>query len=419
MRPKSYDKSIIRTNKSTIERFLPIVASIWFFKVLNSYLVWNFLAPVFHFLPALLVLWGTFLLSDRLSSSRYNRILCLCTFLYYIWIVIARSESFASLIKISTDYVPFLCIILWPTELQIKTYRTIRKVIIFFAIGSAILSVLILLGFHERIPHLVLPAREVLHERLGIYYHLYFFFIADVSPIMGVSSRACGMLQEPGHFAILLGIIYLIDRLSNQKLNNWIVICGLLTFSSTFFLIVLFTEIHHLFSLKGVRTFSLFMIAFIVFIFVLFHFLPTGIQDQIYYYAYGRNLEKVLEAYNETSSLTGALDERASDYSIANYEKMSPMQYLFGGGYRDVGYALSDYRGMILDIGVWGMSLAIISYLCILIKTPFKLKMALGFVFFLVIIHRSWMLYQPYIFIMAFMAVVAYRMSQENVCNDI
>lgn len=411
--------SMTLAKSGAIEKYLPIFATFWFFVVLNSYLVWTSLAPVVHFLPALLVVWGTLVISNQLSSSRYNRILFLSILIYYFWIVMTKGLTIGSVVKLSTDYIPFLCIIIWPSELLIKTYRIIRKVIIFYAIGSAIMSVLILLGLNERIPHLVLPARESLHVKLGVVYHLYVLFIADCSPVTGVSARACGMLQEPGHFAILLGFIYLIDRLSGQKLNYWIVICGLLTFSSTFVLIVIFTEIHHLLSWKGVRNVVMFVLFLLLFLIVLYSFLPTGIQDQIYYYTYGRNLEKVLAALNETASLTSALDERASYYSIAIYEKMSTIQYIFGGGFRTRADVLSDYRGLIMDIGIFGMFLAIISYMSILVNTPFKLKIALGFAFFLIIIHRSWMLFQPYIFFEAFMAVIAYRMSQEHVYNVI
>ena len=64
---------------------------------------------------------------------------------------------------------------------------------------------------------------------------------------------------------------------------------------------------------------------------------------------------------------------------------------------------------MILDMGVLGMCLAIIAYISIMINTPIKIKIALSFAFFLIIIHRSWMLYQPYIFFQAYIAVIAYR----------
>ena len=157
------------------------------------------------------------------------------------------------------------------------------------------------------------------------------------------------------------------------------------------------------------------MFVLLLIIIGLYFFLPTGLKDQLYHFAYGRNLEKVVEAFNETSSLTGALDERANNFSIAYYEKMSTMQYFLGGGTKNPGYALSDYRGMILNIGFLGMILAIISYLSIFINTPFKLKIALALTFFLVLIHRSWMLFQPYLFFQAFMAVITYRMSRESI----
>lgn len=399
---------------STIEQWLPPIAALWFFVVINSFIIWNPLAPVLHAFPAVLIVWGTFLISYRLSPPRYNRFLFLFIFIYFIWILISQCDGFGEFVKRSSDFIPLLCISLWPSDILLKTYKIIRGVFIFYAVGSSIISVLILLGLNNRIPHLVLPARETLHQRIGIVYYLYGVFIALCHPLTGVGSRACGMLQEPGHFAILLGFIYLIDRFSGRKINKWIVICGLLTFSSTFVLIVIFTEIHHLFSWEKLRKVVISLPFIIVALFVLYSFLPPDIKEQVEFYAYGRNLEQVVDAYNESSSLTGALDERANDFSIANYEKMTPTQYMFGGGYRDLGYALSDYRGMILDMGVLGMCLAIIAYISIMINTPIKIKIALSFAFFLIIIHRSWMLYQPYIFFQAYIAVIAYRKAVNN-----
>ena len=399
---------------SVIYKRLAIVATFWFFVVLNSYLVWNPLAPLVRLLPAFLVVLGTVLISRKLSLLRSRYVVLLFGTLYYLWILLTLSDDIAEAVRRTADYIPFLCIILWPDELLSKTYEVIRKVVVFFAIGSVIISVLILLGFGDRLPHLVLPPREALHERVGMVYYLYGLFIADCHPVWGVSSRACGMLQEPGHFAILLGFIYLIDRFSHRKINAWIVICGLLTFSSTFVLIVLFTELHNIFTWKFLKKFLIALPLIIFGVVVIIKCLPSEFQEQIEYYAYGRNLERVVEAFSESSSLDAALDERASDYSIANYEKMSPTQRLFGGGYKDVGYALSDYRGLILDMGIVGMALAILFFLAILFHTPFSLKIALGLSFFLIVLHRSWMLYPPYIFFLAFMAVLAYRSARRE-----
>lgn len=394
--------------KETIVKCLPVMAAIWFFVVIDSYLVWTSLAPVMHFIPAILVVWGTVQISNKLSLSCNRRVLFICILIYYFWIVISFCNEVGQFVKRSTDYVPMLCIVLWPNDLLLRIYKIIRKVVVFFAIGSSILSVLIFLGLNDLLPHIVLPAREALHVRIGAVYHLYGLFIADCFVSSGVSSRACGMLQEPGHFAILLGFIYLIDRFRAKTINYWIVICGLFTFSSAFVLIVFFTEIHRLFSLKNLKKIVVAIPFILLLSIVLFKCLPTDIQEQIEFFAYGRNLENVIDAFKETSSLTGALDERASDYSIANYEKMSSLQYFFGGGHMDISYSLSDYRGMILHIGLLGMFLSIFLLWAILMNVPIKLKISVGLAYFLIIIHRSWMLYDPYIYFLSLMAVVTH-----------
>ena len=413
--------------KINIESILPLMATIWLFVALNSYIIWNPLAPILHIFPSLFIILGTIAISKKLRSNKYLLYLSILFLLYYFWILFRVYNSVATYVRFFMDFLPMSCIFFWPKDLILKTYYIIRKIIIFFAIGSAIITVLILLGFGERIPHLVLPPREALHERIGVVYYLYGFFVADCYPFRGVAGRACGMLQEPGHFAILLGFIYIIERVSNRKINFWIVLCGVLTFSSAFVLMVLFTEVHHLFVWKKLKKILLILPIVAIGLIAVYSFLPSDVKEQVEYLAYGRNLESVVEAYNESSSLTSALDERASDDSIAEYEKMSTMQYLFGGGQVDVaeGGMLSDYRGMILHIGILGLVLSAFLFFFIVRGTPLKVKIALLFAYFLVLIHRSWMLYAPpHIIFLAFLAVFSYRVynskrnSQVGIINE-
>ena len=396
------------------ERYLVITATIWFFVVLNSYIIWNPLAPVLRFVPALLLVIGTVQLPGRLRTTAKTRKLLICLSLFFIWVTIQLSENFLVVIRIITEFVPLLCIILWPRDLLYKIYIIIRKIVIFFAIGSAIVSILILFGFGERIPHLVLPAREALHERIGMVYYLYGLFIADCHPVMGVSSRACGMLQEPGHFSILLGFIYMLDRMGGIKVNYWIIICGLFTFSPTFVLIVLFTELNNIFSLKNIKKIVIALSLLILTSVVLYNSLPSSIRSQVDYFAYGRSLERVVEAFDQTSSLTGALDERANDMAVFRYNKLNSVQYMFGGVEKGEGETLSDYRAIILSMGLLGVLLSILAYMLIIVEAPFKMKVALGFTYFLIIVHRSWMLNYPYIYFLAFIAVTLYFQCKKN-----
>ena len=390
------------------ERYLVVTATIWFFVVLNSYIIWNPLAPILRFVPALLIVLETVQLSGRLRKTANSRKLLICLSLYFIWVTIQLSDNYLVVIRRITEFLPLLCIILWPRDLLYKVYLNIRKVVVFFAIGSAVLSILILLGFGERIPHLVLPAREALHVRLGMVYYLYGLFIADCHPVIGVSSRACGMLQEPGHFSILLGFIYMIDRMGGIKVNYWVVICGLFTFSPTFVLIVLFTELHNIFSIKNFKKIVIGLSIMIMSLVVLYNSLPSSIRSQVDYFAYGRNLESVVEAYSQTSSLTGALDERANDIAVLRYNKLNSVQYMFGGVEKGEDETLSDYRAMILSMGLLGVFLSTLAYMFIMVGIPVKMKVALGFAYLLIIVHRSWMLNYPYIFFLAYLVVTLY-----------
>ena len=387
------------------------MATIWLFVVLDSYIVWNPLAPVVRIFPALFIIVGTLGMSNQLRINNSSLILGLLTALYFFWVILLLSDSIAPIIRRVLEIIPMLCILFWPKVLILKTYRIVRKVIIFFAIGSSIVSILILLGLGERLPHLVLPPREALHVRTGMVYYLYGLFIADCYATRGVNCRACGMLQEPGHFAIILGFIYIIERLcyNKNKFNFWIVLSGVLTFSSAFVLIAFFTEIHQLFEWKKLKKVLLTLPIIVIGLIAVYNHLPSDIKDEVEFLAYGRNLESVIEAYNDTSSLIGALDERANDDSIAEYENMSTLQYIVGKGPMDEDGMLSDYRGLIFMVGLIGAIMTIIIYVFILHKTPIKLKIALGFAFFLVFIHRSWMFISPYIFFLAFLAVFIYR----------
>ena len=119
--------------KETIEKCLPVMAAIWFFVVIDSYLVWTSLAPVMHFIPAILVVWGTVQISNKLSLSCNRRVLFICILIYYFWIVISFCNEVGQFVKRSTDYVPMLCIVLWPNDLLLRIYKIMGNKCLSFA----------------------------------------------------------------------------------------------------------------------------------------------------------------------------------------------------------------------------------------------------------------------------------------------
>ena len=76
---------------------------------------------------------------------------------------------------------------------------------------------------------------------------------------------------------------------------------------------------------------------------------------------------------------------------------------------------LSDYRVMILLVGLLGMSLSIIAYLSILSRTTRSLAIAMFLAYLLVLLHRSWMLYEPYLYTFALFSVIVGSKSLQKV----
>ena len=246
-----YTITVVKT--SIIERWLPYIGTLWFFVIIESYLVWSFIAPLMHFVPSVMMIFGTIAIKNRLDYSKTKHYICVFLLIYIIWVLFTICDDLAQVVRRLCDFSPILFFIFWPRQLIHKTYMIIRKIVIFYAIGSAIITILILLDLNSHLPYFVLPPREALHKNVGIVYYVYGLFVTLCYPVSGIRGRACGMLQEPGHFAVVLGSIYMIDRFRKAKENIWIVVCGILTFSSVFLFTILFTEIKYVFSKKNVK----------------------------------------------------------------------------------------------------------------------------------------------------------------------
>ncbi|MBR5989815.1 MAG: hypothetical protein IK003_09865 [Prevotella sp.] len=270
-----------------------------------------------------------------------------------------------------------------------------------------------MIGLISKVPHFVVPPQEALHERMGCVYYVYGLFVTVQDPAQMLIYRACGMMKEPGHFAVVLGFIYLIDRYQGRRINFWLVLCGLLTFSSNFVLIAFFTELHNIFVMSNTRKIVKWFILALLAIYIVFLFLPSDIQDQIYYLFYGRNLEKVIDILSSSSSINEALDERASNLPLAIYNKMTFSEMIVGIGGFDTSYCLSDYRGMIMATGIVGLLLSNIIYLILIRGARKAVAISLLLSFILILMHRSWMLYFPYVYFLSMLAIATTSTQQQ------
>lgn len=398
--------------KSALERFAPICAVLWLLYVMNTIFAWFSFSVILR----LIGVTGILLASMRMKkhdTSKERRMMAVFVFLYFLWALI-KMGHFLAFVSVAMTFVPVLCLLFWPNDKLNEVYTLFRKVVIFFAIGSSIITILSFVGLTSFIPHFELPGQSALHTNKDDFYQVFIIF-PQLNTVSSVTMRACGMMEEPGHFAIVLGFVYLIDRYLHRKINPVIIICAILTFSSAFFLIFFFTELWNFFRYWK-KTILYLASAFLVGA-VIYTSLPSDAQDAVRFLAYERNLEKVTEAFSSSGSLDEALDERSNSYANRVYDRMSFGQKLIGDEW-DSDMILSDYRGFIVRMGLIGLVLVISISLASLTSVPLNLKVSLFLTLFLILLHRSWFFYEPFPYFMSFLACRLYRHRKIALCQS-
>lgn len=394
-------------NQSAFEyKILPWIVSLWFLVAINSFFLWWSFGRIFRFAAFFGMLISAIMLSKKSRVTFYNLIIFLSLLFYLFWLF-QFSGSIGKIIRI-IEFLPFFLLLFWPKENLNNCYILLRKIIIFFVIGSSVVSILSLVGLLQYLPHFTFEGRSMLHQSKNISYFVYGAFLT-----LNGSARACGPIQEPGHWAVIVGLFYLMDSFILQKRNYWMILGGILTFSSAFLVMFLATELLNLLSKKSFKKTKQFFFALIGLLIVYF-ILPQNIKDEFNYLFFERNLESVYENYDESGSIEGALDARASTYALSQYQNLTTYDFIFGSGIRDTSNALSDYRGTIMYMGLIGLILSIIPSVLILTKAKWRLFIALGVSLFLVYLHRGWMFFSSYIFFLAFMAVSLSSMPIED-----
>lgn len=406
-----------------MRKLIPYAVVLWILVIINSIIVWGSFSYVFRIAAFGGVVLSTFYLKTKLRVTNKNLTLFLITLILYIWISYKKCYNVNIFAAYFTNFIPLLLLYFWPKNELLKSYLLFRKCIVIICVCASIISILSLMGLSSWIPHYTMPPQSDLHERLGYFYDVYGLIVTINATNQFQEYRACGVLQEPGHFSIFLGFVYMIDRFMKLKANWWVIICGLLTFSGNFLLFVLFTEIkvivdnfleHKLNVNKYIRFFKYAAIIGSVG-FILYVILPRSITDQFYYTLYERNLEKVINTYEESGSLEDALDERANDYGEFAYNNATTEELIYGKGRRDYDVVLSDYRGLMMNIGLIGLIMVALVSFFIIKRCSWGVKVAVALSIFLIVIHRSWMCWAPYPYFFPFWAVALSTISIKNV----
>lgn len=398
------EKNSILGNTAGIVRWAPWFAVLWLLYAMNSILAWYSFGVIFRVVAATGVVLATYQMEDR-KITRQRGWIAFLTFLYFFWAVM-KMDHFIAYLSVAMTFVPFMCIVFWPDEQLERTYKVFRKVVIFFAIGSVILTALSYVGLTSHIPHFQMGAQSALHENRNDYYYVYLGLFPELNGLDVFFQRACGMMEEPGHFSIVLGFIYLIDRYTHRRINPMIILGAIFAFSSAFFLIMLFTEFWNI--IISWKKALLYLCCAAALGTIVYKALPKDMQEIVYFLAYERNMEQVVDSFEKSGSLNEALDERANEMGQNVYDRLSFEQKLVGGeGGRFL--ILSDYRGFIVAMGYIGLWIVILISLLTLSGVPPLLRISLFLSLFMIMLHRSWFFYEPFPYLMSFMACALYQ----------
>lgn len=396
--------------QSVVIRVAPFCAVLWLLYVMNTVFAW---IP-FHVILRLIGVSGVFAASLLMKNREVTNLrirIAFLVFCYFLWTVV-KMEHAVAYISVAIDFSPLMCILFWPANMLKDIYTIFRKIVIFFAIGSTIITLLYYVGQLSHIPHFELPSQSSLHENHQDYYNVYIIFPELIAP-GSFTRRACGMMEEPGHFGIVLGYVYLIDRYTHRRIHPAIFVCAILTFSSTFFLILFFTEIWNF--IRYWKKTLLYTVSAAILAVVVFQALPRDMQDVVKFLAFERNMEQVTETFENSGSLTEALDERSNDLGNLVYDRMSFSKKIVGGEW-DGDIVLSDYRGFIVTHGLIGIVIIILVSLASLHGATFQLKMSLFLTMFLIMLHRAWFFYEPFPYFMAFIACSLQKTTLQQSC---
>lgn len=391
----------------------------WLFVVLDSFFIWNSYEGLISAFSYLGIIFITVLYARQgglnVDSKSFFSIFFVC--LFFLWKLFIYNGNINGYVRHFLSMASLLSIMTWPVGQYEKIYNLFRKAIIFFSIGSSTIFLLSVRGLLQYIPYFELPARSPLHESLGIVYHVYGCFVLNYGELEFLP-RACGMLQEPGHFAIILGFVYLIDRIMRRKVSPWVVICGFLTFSPNFPIILVIAEMYNLFKIENfLRVIKVLAIIIVVGV-VSYSFLSKESQEDIRYMFYERNFETVVDAYMSSGSLAEALDERTSSSGDDALKDINASNMLVGLGHDETLITLSDYRGVILQYGVIGLLLIVMAIIFVSYRFTIRQRVQVLAFLFLVLIQRSWMFYASYFYFLPYMCSLLFSEQSMNYDYD-
>ena len=391
-----------------VEKLAALCALIWFVFIIDACFTWFLSWHVRYAIGFPLVLYSTIVLKreQRLVLTKQRRI---CVLLLVLLIILQTIDyRYTALLC----YGPLALILLWDEQVLLKLYNYIKRFIVFYAVVSIIVVVLVLTDTWSFLPHIELPPQDIVQENLNTTNHFFGLFVIPQYGYEMSFYRAMGPLREGGHFSIFLGFIYFIERCVGHRRNIWIIIAGLLTLSPNFVFFYITAEGYVALSRKKAIRFLLQTVGFVAVIVAAVWFSPDSIKEELVKIVLERSLQE--NVGNMDSNGFMALLEGRTDLGgeliYAKFVKRAGLiTKLKGMSVVDGDFVLSDFRLLIILYGYIGMLLFLgISYVIGKMSQNIFYGICVFILGIFVMISRAWMLQQAYVWTMMFMASIVF-----------
>ena len=155
---------------SGIVKWAPWFAVLWLLFAINSVLAWYSFGVFIRVIAAVGVVFASYQMKDHVITKKRGWI-AFVTFIYMLW-ALMKMDHFLAYLSVVMTFIPFISIVFWSDAQLKRLYSIFRKVVIFFAIGSIVLTALSYVGLTSSIPHIEIGAQSALHENRNDYYYV-------------------------------------------------------------------------------------------------------------------------------------------------------------------------------------------------------------------------------------------------------
>lgn len=384
-----------------VDRIAALCGMIWFIFIIDACFTWFIENSVFRsVIGSFFVFFATFFLQGKngLIISKQRHILSAPLLVLALFMVVVKTNVFQIF-----RYLPLICVVYWRESVLSQMYCYFRKFVLFYCIISLFAEILVFSRMWISLPHILLPPQDYIQEHSGLVNYYYGLFCIPAPDTSLSFYRACGPLREGGHWILFIGFVYFTEKALRGKRNIWLIICGILTLSPNFILILLLTEIYCAIKQKKIFRPLLNIVGIFGVIVILFLIAPQYIKDNIIGIFYERILERSLQSV-EDEGWMAFLDGRATEYSFMEYDSFLHSDRhtrLFGVSPFDAENIMSDFRYLFMYVGFVGTTLIALCTLVFSFKKPRNLFNVCIFLWvFAFFMQRAWMFNEVYIWAM-------------------